>query len=57
MKVGYAKSHKCITYRWNKEKEQEPGNELENRSCNYETKCLRNWKIKKIIKEKLSIKF
>lgn len=32
-------------------------NELENRSSNYETKCLRNWKIKKIIKGKLSIKF
>ena len=32
MKVGYAKSHKGITYHWNKEKEQEPGNELENRT-------------------------
>lgn len=32
-------------------------NELENRSHNYETKCLRNLKIKKIIKGKLSIKF
>lgn len=32
-------------------------NELENRSSNYETKCLRNWKIKKIIKESSQLSF